>query len=78
MLSVARVFFGRKYISWVQMRLKAMHMLTGKLPLAEIQYNDEVLGQDTMMALQNGAVRGAIYEVSSFLNKCGKCFPRPG
>ena len=69
------VFLGGNIPPGVQMRLKAMHMLTGKLPLAEIQYNDEVLGQDTMMALQNGAVRGAIYEVSSFLNKCGEMFP---
>ena len=69
------VFLGGNISPGVQMRLKAMHMLTGKLPLAEIQYNDEVLGQDTMMALQNGAVRGAIYEVSSFLNKCGEMFP---
>ncbi|MBK7008746.1 MAG: type III pantothenate kinase [Saprospiraceae bacterium] len=69
------VFLGGNISPGVQMRLKAMHMLTGKLPLSEIQYNDEVLGQDTMMALQNGAVRGAIYEVSSFLNKCGEMFP---
>lgn len=69
------VFLGGNISPGVQMRLKAMHLLTGKLPLAEIQYNDEVLGQDTTMALQNGAVRGAIYEVSSFLNTCGEMFP---
>jgi len=69
------VFLGGNISPGVQMRLKAMHMLTGKLPLVEIQYHDEVLGQDTQMALQNGGVRGAIYEVSAFLNKCGEMFP---
>lgn len=68
-------FLGGNISPGIQMRLKAMHLLTGKLPLAEIQYHDELLGQDTRMALQNGAVRGAIYEVSSFLDRCREKYP---
>lgn len=68
-------FLGGNISPGIQMRLKAMHLLTGKLPLAEMKYHDEVLGQDTTMALQNGAVRGAIYEISSFLDRCGDKFP---
>lgn len=57
------------------MRLQAMHHFTGKLPLVEAEYHPSFLGFNTVSALQNGAVRGAIYEITSFLEEGRKNFP---
>lgn len=51
----------------INMRLQAMHQFTDKLPLAAAQYHETLLGKNTKMALQNGAVRGAIFEFDSFI-----------
>lgn len=68
-------FLGGNISPGIRMRLKAMHHFTGRLPLAEFSYNEEFLGQNTHSALQNGAVKGAIYEVSSFLELSLELFP---
>ena len=68
-------FLGGNISPGINMRLKAMHQFTGKLPLVEPVYHDELLGYNTTTALQNGAVRGAIYEIVSFLEESRKNFP---
>ena len=70
----AQGVFGWQHLPGINMRLKAMHHFTGKLPLVEPVYHDELLGYNTTTALQNGAVRGAIYEIVSFCKRAGK-FP---
>ncbi|MBK8701480.1 MAG: type III pantothenate kinase [Saprospiraceae bacterium] len=60
-------YHGGNISPGVQMRLKAMNAFTSKLPLAEIKYHNELFGKNTEMALQNGAVRGAIFEITSFI-----------
>lgn len=60
-------FLGGNISPGLHMRLKAMHHFTSKLPLVEMKYNENMIGQDTTSALQNGAVRGAIYELRAFI-----------
>lgn len=60
-------FLGGNISPGINMRLKAMHTFTDKLPLVEMQYNNQLFGTSTVKALQNGAIHGAIYEVESFL-----------
>lgn len=60
-------FLGGNISPGIKMRLKAMHAFTDKLPLVEMQYNNQLFGTSTVKALQNGAIHGAIYEVESFL-----------
>lgn len=61
------VYHGGNIAPGLQMRLEAMHAFTDKLPLVEAMYNEDVLGKSTDEALQNGAVRGAIFELESFI-----------
>lgn len=68
-------FLGGNISPGITMRLKAMHHYTGKLPLVEAEYHNSFLGFNTVSALQNGAVRGAIYEIASFLEESRKNFP---
>jgi type III pantothenate kinase len=45
------------------MRIDAMHHFTAKLPVVEQILPELIYGTTTTTALQNGALRGAIYEL---------------
>jgi len=49
------------------MRLKAMNTYTDKLPMVPYKMPKSYLGTNTVKALQNGALRGTIYELQSFI-----------
>jgi type III pantothenate kinase len=61
------VFLGGNIHPGIQMRLKAMHKFTAKLPMTEIQVPEEFFGRSTVKALQNGAVKGAFLEIDSLI-----------
>lgn len=63
------VYHGGNIAPGVSMRLQAMHAFTDKLPMVEQRYNSELFGNNTSTALQNGAVKGAIYELTSFIEQ---------
>jgi type III pantothenate kinase len=63
-----REFLGGNISPGVKMRLRAMNHYTSGLPLAEVCYHKVKIGTNTIMALQNGAVRGTIYEIQSFID----------
>lgn len=60
-------FLGGNISPGISMRLQAMHYFTEKLPLVEKKFNENLIGQNTENALQNGAVRGALWEIESFI-----------
>ncbi len=70
-------YLGGNIAPGLSMRLMAMHKFTDKLPLVDLRYNNDLFGKNTETALQNGALKGAIYEVSAFISqvfdKYGKC-----
>lgn len=56
------------------MRLKAMHQLTGKLPLANwdgVSLPSEI-ANSTNDSLLSGAINGAIYEMDEVINRYNK------
>ncbi len=61
------VFQGGNIAPGIHMRMEAMHRFTNNLPLVEIDYNEDPLGKSTEEALQNGALRGTFWEISSFI-----------
>lgn len=63
------IFLGGNISPGISTRIKAMNYFTGKLPLVEIEMPDELLAKNTMNALQNGAVRGTIWEISAFIDE---------
>jgi len=60
-------FMGGNIAPGIRMRIEAMHDHTANLPLVDPILNKNELGQSTKEALQNGAVRGTIYEIDSFI-----------
>lgn len=52
----------------LQMRFKAMHAFTGKLPLVTLGENTDIFyGVSTNEALQSGVINGLIFEVSGYI-----------
>jgi type III pantothenate kinase len=58
----------------MEMRLKAMHHFTAKLPLVESDSNVPLIGYDTKTNLQSGAVLGLVYEIDGFIDEYAKKF----
>lgn len=65
------VFLGGAISPGINMRLKAMHQLTGKLPL--VDWDGESLpveiANSTNVSLLSGAINGAIYEMDEVINR---------
>jgi type III pantothenate kinase len=68
------IFRGGNISPGIRMRIKAMHAFTSALPLVEIEENENILGKSTVEALQNGAVKGTIWEINTFINEIEKIY----
>ncbi len=51
----------------LHMRIQAMHHFTARLPEVPMSMPQQVIGDTTETALQNGALRGAILEIQGFI-----------
>jgi len=51
----------------IEIRLKALHTFTDKLPLASIDENFDSPGQTTRDAILSGVVNGIIYEINEYI-----------
>jgi type III pantothenate kinase len=69
-LSDKGVFLGGNISPGIDMRLKAMHTFTARLPLAERAPLGSWIGVSTETALQNGAQWGALWELSALIDYC--------
>lgn len=67
-VSETGVYKGGNISPGLRMRLAAMNHFTGKLPLVEFALPDREIGFSTASALQNGALRGAIYELQHYVS----------
>jgi len=69
-------FLGGNISPGIEMRLKAMHHFTAKLPLVEkVETLGDWLGDSTKNAMLNGAELGALLEVEGFIGWCQVKFP---
>ena len=65
------IYRGGNIAPGIEMRLKAMNHFTAALPLVENQWNSKMLGKTTEQALQNGALKGCVFEINGFINSLG-------
>lgn len=63
------LFLGGNISPGIEMRLEAMHEKTASLPKAELSYSVDLVGKNTISALQHGAVMGTICEIESFIER---------
>ncbi len=61
------IFIGGNISPGIRMRLKAMHYFTARLPHVDAVDTQSLFGQSTLTAIQNGGVRGALYEIKGVI-----------
>ncbi|MCC6462254.1 MAG: type III pantothenate kinase [Saprospiraceae bacterium] len=65
-LSADGVYVGGNIAPGAQMRIRAMHTFTARLPEVPMHMPEGAIGSSTETALQNGALRGAVLEIEGF------------
>ena len=67
LLTADAVYHGGNIAPGAQMRIRAMHHFTARLPEVDMQMPENIAGFSTETALQNGALRGAVLEIQGFV-----------
>jgi type III pantothenate kinase len=61
--------FGGAISPGIEMRFKALHFFTGKLPLMEKSILDNFIGQNTHESINSGVVNGVIQEIEGVIEQ---------
>ncbi|MBK7409977.1 MAG: type III pantothenate kinase [Saprospirales bacterium] len=69
-LSKEGIFLGGNISPGIDMRLKAMHTFTARLPLVPRGPMEHWIGHSTDSALRNGAQWGALWELTGLIDHC--------
>ena len=75
LLTADGLFVGGNIASGVQMRFKALHTFTGRLPLVTEEGEVPLLGNDTFTAIRAGVIRGACYEIEGYIRDLTDKYP---
>jgi type III pantothenate kinase len=67
MLTGLGTYAGGNIAPGAEMRIKAMHHFTARLPEVDMEMPDATVGYSTETALQNGALLGAVLEMAGFV-----------
>ncbi len=68
-------YHGGNISPGLQMRLKALHQFTGKLPLLEAEGRRLDLGKDTETAIRSGVFLGIEHEISGYIQWMKQKYP---
>ena len=68
-------FMGGNIAAGIEMRLRALHEHTGRLPKVDSTGEVPLLGYDTETAIRSGALQGAAYELEGYITSLEREFP---
>ena len=68
-------YHGGNISPGLQMRFKALHQFTGRLPLVDPQGRSLDLGKDTKTAIRAGVKKGIEYEISGYITAMKHKYP---
>ena len=72
---VANQYLGGNISPGVQMRLRALHQLTARLPLVTAEGDTPNIGYNTETAIRAGVVGGIVHEIEGYINEIKKKYP---
>jgi type III pantothenate kinase len=76
LITIKDGYLGGVISPGLEMRYKALHSFTDKLPLQVKQEDHELLGQSTSEAITGGVQNGLIFEIEGYLTKIGEKYPQ--
>ena len=68
-------YWGGNIAPGMQMRLKALHEFTARLPLVDAEGEVPGMGYDTETAIRSGVLRGMKYEIEGYIKSMRSKFP---
>lgn len=68
-------YHGGNISPGLNMRLKALHQFTGRLPLVQPQGRMTDMGKDTETAIRAGVIKGIEYEISGYITALKHKYP---
>ena len=68
-------YFGGNISPGMQMRFKALHQFTGRLPLVDAAGRQLPMGKDTETAIRAGVLKGIEYEISGYITALKHKYP---
>ena len=68
-------YWGGNIAPGMQMRLRALHEFTARLPLVEAEGEMPGMGYDTETAIRSGVLRGMKYEIEGYIKSMRTKFP---
>jgi len=68
-------YLGGAISPGMQMRFKAMHTFTGKLPLVEMDEFDRLIGRTTRESILSGVINGVIEEINGVIRQYRQLYP---
>lgn len=68
-------YWGGNIAPGMQMRLRALHEFTARLPLVEAEGVVPGMGYDTVTAIRSGVLRGMKYEIEGYIKSLRSKFP---
>ena len=68
-------YHGGNISPGMQMRFKALHQFTGRLPLIDANGRKLPMGRDTETAIRGGVLRGMEYEISGYIESMKHKYP---
>ena len=68
-------YWGGNIAPGMQMRLRALHEFTGRLPLVEAEGDVPGMGYSTETAIRSGVLRGMKYEIEGYIKSMRSKFP---
>ncbi len=74
-ISSDKEFMGGNISPGMQMRFRALHEFTGRLPRVEPAEQDALFGKDTEQAIRAGVQNGIILELDGYINAQKKRYP---
>lgn len=69
------VYHGGAISPGLNMRLKALHTFTGKLPLISLSESNRLTGSNTQQSILSGVVNGAVAEVNGIIEQYKEKYP---
>ncbi len=70
------VYRGGNIAPGLQMRLRALHEFTQKLPLVPVKNETPFIGNSTDSAILSGAIYGIVFEVDGYINELKIKYPQ--
>jgi len=71
----SEVYWGGSISPGLNMRLKALHTFTGKLPLITLSESAQLTGSNTQQSILSGVVNGAVAEVNGIIEQYNEKYP---